>query len=219
MPYRNDPHDLPFDSLQITVNTHKGNYRQMVQHHFPIDLARHIQRYWGDREPGLPRPGLLHELVEAAYLAGLMTEEGRRPCFNLCCLPEEFAGEKSSLSVSGEWWPFAEPRKLTFREICKLALATSADTDAIWVSWSSDQNLWIKGVLNLKTDWPRWMRLLGDGMSSLPAGLNLRITAPGCIVAYHGDWLIAELRSGRIESHYGTGMMPVEGSCLLPYKD
>ncbi len=186
----------------------------MVDNHFPIDLTRHIRRYWGNSEPPLPPPKLLRQLVETAYLASLATEEGRRLSYNLCCLPDPFAHEESIRGVPGEWWPFTEPRRLTAREISKLALATSAETDAMWVSWSPDQQLWLRGVLNLQADWPRWMRLLGEGMSGLPAGLNLRVTAPGCIAAYQGDWLIAELRSGRIESHYGTSMMPVEG--ILP---
>lgn len=185
-----------------------------MEHNFPIDLARHIRQYWGDREPCLPPLKLLRHLLEVAYLASLATEEGRRLCFNLCCPPDQFVTGESSVSVPGEWWPFTEPRHLTVHEISKLALATSAETDAIWVSWSPDQILWIKGVLNLKADWPRWMRLLGEGASGLPTGLNLRITAPGCIAAYQGDWLIAELRSGKIELHHGTSMMPVEG--ILP---
>jgi hypothetical protein len=185
-----------------------------MENNFPVDLARHVRQYWGDRQPHLPSPKVLRRLLELAYLASLATEEGRRICFNLCCLPDQFTGEESMSNVPGEWWPFTEPRQLTVREISKLALATSADTDGLWVSWSPDGNLWIKGVLNRQADWPRWMRLLGEGMSGLPPGLNLRITAPGCIAAYQGDWLIVELRSGNIESHYGTSLMPVEG--LLP---
>jgi len=185
-----------------------------MENNFPIDLARHIQQYWGDRTPCLPPPRLLRQLLETAYLASLATEEGHRLCFNLCCLPEQPIVATSLPDAPGDWWPFTESRRLTVREISKLALATSPDTDAMWVSWTPDENLWLKGLLNLQADWPRWMRLLGETGRSLPAGLNLRISAPGCIAAYQGDWLIAELRSGKIESHYGTSTMPVEG--ILP---
>ncbi len=66
---------------------------------------------------------------------------------------------------------------------------------------------------NLQADWPRWMRLLGETGRSLP-GFEFADFGSGCIAAYQGDWLIAELRSGKIESHYGTSTMPVEG--ILP---
>ena len=110
-----------------------------MENNFPIDLARHIQQYWGDRTPCLPPPRLLRQLLETAYLASLATEEGHRLCFNLCCLPEQPIVATSLPDAPGDWWPFTESRRLTVREISKLALATSPDTDAMWVSWTPDE--------------------------------------------------------------------------------
>lgn len=186
----------------------------MTTHAFPIHLVRQIEQRWGEREPPLPPSGILRQLVEAAYVASLTPEEGRYPSFNLCCLPQGVRREESTLKIPGDWWRFVEPRRLDFREICKLAPALSPETDALWVSWTEDQALSIRGVVNLKPDWPRWLRLLGEEASGLPTGLNLRVTAPGTITAYHGDWLLGELRSGTLHSPSETGVAAVEG--ILP---
>lgn len=169
---------------------------------FPADLARITAERWsnlvsGDYEaPPSPPTKLLKRLLDAAYVAATMPDEGRYPAFNLVAE----RGTNHKLLPS---WKFEHPRTLTPKEIKRLAPATDLKKSAILIDWDGG-DLLIKGIVDLGTSWHR-ARMGLDYRYRHPLSLFIQADRPGRIRVYQGPYLLSELNDGKINAG-GMGM-------------
>lgn len=171
---------------------------------FPKELAKIITERWdhmvaGDYlVPPIPPNRLLRELIETAYVAAAVPDEGRYPQFNIVAFPAAKTNENKSL---GQVWNFADRRPLSVEEIRRLAPAVDLKKSAILTEW--DANRWyIAGLVDLGTSWNR-ARIGLQYHYQFPPCLFLQIDRIGRIRAYQGQFLIAALVDGELERRKG----------------
>ena len=173
--------------------------------------------------PALPGESQLRSLLEVAYLAGMQMEEARPLSFMLCCTPEcegvqrhEQGGfVKSQVfpprsevmwrygqDSSIEAWAFDKDRPFDVREIRRLAVASNMEASAIWVQFpeNAEKSMSIHGLLNFGSSWANARRALAYHYDSLPEALLVRVEGPGQLTVYQGNYSIASLQAGRIQT-------------------
>jgi hypothetical protein len=181
----------------------------MIQRHdFPAQLSEYVRDKWqflvADdiyRLPPLPGPAQLLSLLEVAYLASLETDEARPLRFTLCCTPQADRILRHNQNVSVEVWPFSADRPFTIQEIRRLAAATDLDNSAIWVRFppEPDAPLSIHGIVGLGSSWAAARHAFAYRYESLPEALLVQVPAPGQVIVYQGQFLLASLQSGQIQ--------------------
>ena len=175
---------------------------------FPLDLAKQVREKWttliGGQyvPPPLPADKYLQVLLEVAYLAGLETDEARHLKFTLCCTPIIDSIRRQYQDSLVEAWPLISDRTFDVQEIKRLATVTNLDTSAIWIRFSdnSNQPLAIHGLLNLGPSWANARNAFTYHYDTLPDALLIRVQAPGWLLVYQGQFLIASLQSGKLQS-------------------
>ncbi len=173
-----------------------------------FSLAREIRDNWGlwGAEQSVPLPSMkqLISLLEAAYLAGMKTEEGRRLSFVVCCLPR--SGEvvqdlPYDATESIDSWVFDRDRDLNIEELRRLSVSTDIDSSAIWVRFPEEPDgpMSIHGLLNLGSSYGKARKAFGYTYSPLPRALSIRVEFPGKLAIYKGNYPIALFQDGRIQ--------------------
>jgi len=133
---------------------------------FPIDLADQVIARWRtfvtrhDRPaPPLPSPAHLREILETAFFASFVREEGRDLRFVLCCAPDVSVPREGADGVAAVV-PFQQLRPLSVDAIRSLAPAVSPTNAAILVRCppedsGSSAGCQIAGVLNVGSNLAR----------------------------------------------------------------
>jgi len=179
-----------------------------MRYEFPLNLAKQVRRKWtttiGGQYTPPPLPGDRHlqTVLEVAYLAGLETDEARHLKFTLCCTPTVDSVRRQYQDNLVEVWPLDPDRTFNVEEVKRLATVTSLDNSAIWVRFSDnpEQPLAIHGLLNLGTSWENARNAFTYHYKALPDALLVRVQAPGRLMVYQGQYLIASLQSGKLQS-------------------
>lgn len=180
-----------------------------MRFYFPHDLAKQIREKWTTTivgeyvPPHLPIARHLEVLLEVAYLVSQETDEARQLNFTLCCTPIVESIQRQHQESLVEVWPFVSDRPFDVQELKRLAAVTNLDTSAIWVRFSdnSDQPLAIHGLLNLGPSWANARNAFTYYYETLPDALLVRVQAPGSLSVYQGQYLIASLQSGKLQSN------------------
>lgn len=182
---------------------------ERIEHyHFPADLAGQVASIWDGylegvafSRPPLPAPAQLRQLMDVVYLAGMEREEGRTLRFMVCCTPAAAVIHRHGQERMVETWPFAAPRPFSVQELRRLAVTDDVDTAAVWVEFAPDPDapLTIRGLLNLGSTWVRARRAFAYSYDALPEALLVRVDAPGHLTVFQGSYVVASLRSGRIQ--------------------
>ncbi len=168
---------------------------------FPNDLARIVAARWdklvaGDyKAPDCPETPLLRGLLEIAYLAANVPEEGRYPEFNILAVRR---GQPIADQQTTRTWPFDSARPLTVEELRRLAPATDLRKSAILVDWEEDWR--IIGLVDLGTSWHR-ARMGLEYRYDHPTCLLVQIYRPGRIRVYQGAYHVATLSEGVIDTN------------------
>lgn len=144
--------------------------------------------------PPLPPNRLLRQLLETAYLAAAMPEEGRYPQFNVVAIPASKIPEATSL---GQIWNFENLRPLSVDEIRRLAPAVDFKKSAILTEWDS-KRWYIAGLVDLGSSWAR-ARIGLQYHYHYPQCLFLQVDRIGRLRVYQGQYLVATLVDGRLE--------------------
>ena len=187
-----------------------------MPYHFPADLARQVEETWsataqdGYRPPALPRRPQLRQLLEVAYLAGMETDEARYLSFMLCCTPEVERVRRPLDNSDADAWVFTRDRAFNIQEVRRLSTVADLDTAAIWVRCADDPDRppLIHGLLNLGSSWARARYAFAYHFLPLPDALLIRVPAPGRVLVYQGQMLLASLQSGMLQS--GQTLSPFE---------
>jgi len=178
-----------------------------MQYHFPLDLANQVHKKWTTTiggeytPPPLSSDQQLQTLLEVAYLAGMETDEARHLQFTLCCTPIVDSVRRHHQESTVEAWPFVSDRAFDVQEVRRLAAVTDLDTSAIWVRFSDkpDQALAVHGLMNLGPSWANARNAFTYHYDTLPEALLIRVPAPGRVMVYQGQYLIASLQSGNLQ--------------------
>jgi hypothetical protein len=119
----------------------------------------------------------------------------------VCCTPRAAIVHRHGQERIIESWPFAAPRPFSVQEIRRIAVTADVDTAAVWVEFTPDPDepLVIRGLLNLGSSWARARRAFAYSYDALPEALLVRVDAPGHLTVFQGSYVVASLRSGRIQ--------------------
>lgn len=152
---------------------------------FPVELVAAIEALWAELEargepaPPLPPPAALRALIEVAFWASLVTEEGRSLHFALCCTPRDGVVRRGG-GTEIEAWGLRGDRPFDIAELRRLALA--APNGAIWVQFGADDEPpSIRGLLNLGLSWQIARLGLSDVAEPLPDAFILYVDGPGTV--------------------------------------
>lgn len=176
----------------------------MGQAFFPEPIVAEILEAWDEASagqseaPALPRPEQLREVLNVAFLAGLETDEGRRLAFTLCCLPagqgvRNTNGEDVNLLRLGQSRPFS------LQEVRRLATTAQVNRSAIWVAFSDDGPLEIRGMVHFSSSWLSPRSALHLHHEPLPHAFMVRSNSPGNLTIHQGQSPIFHLKSGKTE--------------------
>lgn len=153
---------------------------------FPGELVAEIQALWaeieanGEPAPALPPPAVLRHLVETAFWASLLTEEGRALRFALCCSPRDVVVRRGGQEDAIESWSLPGDRPFDVAELRRLAVA--APNGAVWVEFGAeDEAPRVRGLLNLGLSWQIARMGLSDAAEPLPDAFFLYVDGPGVV--------------------------------------
>ena len=141
------------------------------------------------------------------------TDELRPLRFMLCCTPDSDPIGRQGDRRPVESWALAPARPFNIQEIRRLAAVTDLDSSAIWVRFSNgpSEKLEIRGLVNLGRTWSVARNAFAYHYDPLPHALLVRVTAPGRMVIYQGNYCMAKLSGGKLE----VGAMRMAGLDLL----
>jgi hypothetical protein len=174
---------------------------------FPRDLAKVVFNRWNTlvfgeyKVPPCPPQHLLRELLEIAYLAAGIAEEGRYPSFNIVAMPEGDGNEHYNIHHR---WPFDQSRMFSIGELRRLAPAVDVKKSAIWAQWDAT-NWRIAGLVDLGTSWHR-ARIGLEYRYHRPSCLFVQVDRPSRLRVYQGDFHVATLSDGIVEGRAGFEM-------------
>lgn len=195
----------------------------MPEFAFPQDLVAAILELWAVPEPGenapppLPPTNDLLRLVEVAYLASQLTEEGRPITFTLCCTPPTDVVRREAEGGAVEAWEFTTSRAYAVQELRRLAGATTANSGAIWVQFEEDPEvpLRIRGLLNLGVSWAIARLGLTDQPEPLPHAFLLRVEGPGTLTVFRHQAAVLTLSEGQIHQSRTMANRPEAAPTVL----
>jgi hypothetical protein len=172
---------------------------------FPADLAAQVLGRWNrfvsrhDRPaPPLPAESELRRVLETAFFASFLREEGRDLRFVLCCaesLEVPLEGRSETVSVAA----LATPRALTVEALRALAPAVSPDNSALLVRFGADESAQlseIAGILNIGSDLARARSGRSFYHRPAPYALTVDVRDAGELHIYRGGIKLATLRAG-----------------------
>src|SRR5262245_49793136 len=176
---------------------------------FPSELSDQVIARWTtfvakhDRPaPPLPSVAQLRYILETAFFASFVREEGRNLRFVLCCvpgLPVPRDGEGDPLPVI----PFVESRPLTVEAIRSLAPAVSPSNAAILVvcppSGSQKDSCLVSGVVNIGFNLSRARRGRPSHQRPAPYALVIDVGDSGELHIYRGGIKLATLKAGSLQ--------------------
>ncbi|MFP5502726.1 MAG: putative sensor domain DACNV-containing protein [Candidatus Sericytochromatia bacterium] len=178
----------------------------MSEFAFPADLADEISALWaelgaqGTSTPPLPPSPVLRRLVEVAFLASLVTEEGRALAFTLCCTPEGAVVRRPAGGGEVEAIGLQSDRLYDVTELRRLAVATNPTGGALWIQFAeADEPLRIHGLLNLGLSWEMAHMGLSNRLEPMPDALILHVDGPGAITVLVNQAAVLTLSNGRIQ--------------------
>lgn len=187
---------------------------------YPLELLGFVDRAWKTYEfqqnftPAPPPDGCIASVLEAAYHASFMSEEGRPTRVNLIfASPREYftrLADVASFPPGLAFLKLEPPRALTTAEIRRLSPALDPRTTAVTCSWSTSESHAVKitGTVTWGSSGYRMNYSTQPYGGGPPANVIVSIVGPGALVVRIGDYDIASLRDGRVSSRSGTEPPP-----------
>ena len=184
------------------------------------DLVGKLKQIWKrtklylreEQVPALPSDAVLRRLLDVAYHASLLTEEGRRPSFRIVYCPRsELADQSASRLRSSVKIHFNAPCPFNEKQLLQLAPATDPTSvmiavepmqveDADPANPLPEAELRIWGLLDTGSSWWAHMRRETErAVHSPPDLLTISSTRPGQIVVSRAWRILLRLENGRLE--------------------
>ena len=177
---------------------------------YPNTLLQEVREKWqkrkypGEHVPPLPSDDILSRMLEVAYHASFLTEEGRRLGFRVAYLPQDDATKREEEAFPGRMRPIAlsKPRDFSVGELLRLAPATDPTKVLICVEPLRGvrdlQSLAIWGLLDAGSSW--WNFVHGESSEGIPPPncFTISSTRPGHLSVSRVGLILATLSNGRI---------------------
>lgn len=179
---------------------------------YAADLVKMIKKVWKQTKlyvqeeavPPLPGDAELRRLLDVAYHASLLTEEGRRPSFRIVCCPRaEFREGGSQRVRSCVKINFSSPCPFNEKQLLQLAPATDPTSVMIAVERvegsedAGDLQMW--GLLDTGSSWWTHMRRESERTVHAPPDLlTISSTRPGQVVVSRAWRILLTLENGRL---------------------
>jgi len=178
---------------------------------YPVDLSNVLENAWDSNRQGIEPPPVLPpkanliQLLDSAYHASFLTEEGRNLRFRIAVMPEHSPKTKSHFGelFQGAKVPFTNPRVLNTNEIRRLAPATDFTQTIICVELRKQKGkmIWVVwGLLDTGTTW--WDYLKEGTVDGLvpPNVLTITSVEPGNLTISREGRVVVVLRNGSIST-------------------
>lgn len=169
---------------------------------YPDDLLPELKELWQQRRfrfldsgAALPSDAEIMQLLQVAYHASFLTEEGRRLGFRLAYIPRD---EPNSGWGGATPIPFDSPREFSVAEILRLAPATDPTKMLICVEMRNTGGLVIWGMLDVGSSWYKFVTGQASEGTYPPDALALSSVEPGNITLSRRGHILLSLRSGQI---------------------
>ncbi|MDQ3033144.1 MAG: diadenylate cyclase [Myxococcota bacterium] len=165
--------------------------------HYPSDLEALVVAQWPADVPPDPLAESRRAVLEVAYHASMLREEGRpvrvrialTRSGQLCAAPSD----EGPLALR-----FDRTRPLDVEELRRLAVAVPLETSFVGVEPDADGELRIWGIVSTGAQWlaPTW----GGRASGAPsiAGTVVHVRGPARIAVHAGERFVAGLEGGRL---------------------
>jgi hypothetical protein len=197
----------------------------MTAYAFPADLSAQVLGRWhtfvsrhDSPAPPLPPAPVLQRVLETAFFASFVREEGRDLRFVLCCA----AGlevRRDGVAEAVPLMPLAVPRPLSIESVRALAPAVNPDNAALLVRFSADVDAAgavpeIAGILHVGADLARARRGRSFYHRPAPYALVIDVRDAGELHIYRGGIKIATMRAGQLQDQIAFSSLE-----LLPVSD
>lgn len=172
-----------------------------------IPILKRKWRQWGSLYAGesysLPSTSELKVLLDVAFHATFLTEEGRRPGFCLSYYsPKQYEEDQKEPFHPARLIPLDNPRPYTIAEVNRIAPAAELTRMVICVyNISSDPqepNLRIWAVLDIGENWWKFLRHETGAGYNPPPSLTISSSCPGELSLSSQGLVIMTLRNGEI---------------------
>ena len=177
---------------------------------YPRDLIPVLRRKWGHLKSrlygkisALPPTAELGLLLDVAFQATFLTEEGRRPGFRVIHYPvKDYKNDQKRQHYSFRLLPLDVPRPYTVSEVNRLAPAAELTRLLLCVDNTSNDpkkpNLYIWAMLDVGENWWKFIHHEVSGGYPPPDHLTITSSCPGELsLSVQGD-VITTLRNGQI---------------------
>lgn len=195
----------------------------MTTYAFPADLTDQVMGRWhtfvsrhDSPAPPLPPVPALQHVLETAFFASFVREEGRDLRFVLCC-STSLDVRRDGLVENVPVMPLATPRPLSIESIRALAPAVNPDNAALLVRFSTenpDTPPEIAGILHVGVDLARARRGRSFYHRPAPYALVVDVRDAGELHIYRGGIKLAAMRAGRLHDQIAFSSLE-----LLPISD
>ena len=177
---------------------------------YPLDLIPILKSKWKQREnrrygkvSSLPSTSELKILLDVAFHATLLTEEGRRPGFRLLHYPpKDYEEDQKEPFHTTRLLPLDIPRPYTVAELNRLAPAAELTRMLICVDNTSNDprnpDLRIWAVLDVGASWWKFVRSETGSGYPPPAHLTISSSCPGELSFSGQGEVVLTLRNGQI---------------------
>jgi len=168
--------------------------RDLVEAHSALQL---------DGKPALPPSSVLQRMLDVAFHASLMTEEGRKPRFRLAfCRKEEVLARHGANDPEQALWAivFGQARKLDANDVLRLAPAADFRRSLIAVDTAGDgeANCLIWGMVDFGSSYWQMQRGESHFAHTPPRFLTISSFDTGSVVISVGEKVILRLEHGRL---------------------
>lgn len=168
------------------------------------DRCAGLEKGGGCEAPPLPPDSALEELLDGAFHAGLLAEEGRRPAFTVAWLPASADFNLTGAPSQEQTFrriTFEKPRPYSVPEIHRLAPAADMTRLLICVQPApegSETPLEIWGLLDIGARWWKFAHHETNGGEPPPNALSVTSLGPGELVVSARGRVLASLHAGSI---------------------
>lgn len=179
---------------------------------YPLDLIPILKRRWERLKihpriklSSLPSTSELEILLDTAFHATFLTEEGRRPGFRLSYYPsKDYKEDHKEPHYGTRLLPLDVPRPYTIAEVNRLAPAAELTRMLICIDNISNDpqkpNLRIWAMLDAGENWWKYIRHETSGGNQPPPYLTISSSCPGELTLSAQGLVIITLRNGQILS-------------------
>ncbi|MGI4834015.1 MAG: putative sensor domain DACNV-containing protein [Janthinobacterium lividum] len=168
----------------------------MASYHYPPDVAAALRQQWPAHGQALPALELLTQLLDVAYQASLLQEEGRPVRGHLVFAPEQYVRDAAPQSANYQLLRFTQPRPYHEQELRRLSPTVQRPGHLLAVGSSPAGVLVIWGMVLTVRPWDYAQEPANPAY--LPPALFVHVYGPGNLAFFCGAERVLVLQQGQV---------------------